>query len=592
MSMFQSLMGALSSPGGSPQSSRASVGAKHPTVSTRNARGGRGNNNASIDPDSPLKTMDDLEKDSLIQQLQNELLLKESMINALSSKVARLEDESGVAPMDEEDESNPNATATAASAQVMKRSHPLSCVTHIVGTEGKVTKAKVGTRGSILTTNILEAMPDETKSDAQGLAEKFVEVFQNPVEYMTYLQSAEFAHDLMKVCLAVEEMLEAESRCIFMQSPVYVFGDIHGNLEDLHFFSDNIWKLGMNLTAGKFLFIGDYVDRGMSSLECVAYLFGLKLLYPSKIHMLRGNHETRDVNGWEEHYHEKSFLYQCKDRFGIELGNEVWEEVNQAFDRLPFSAVIDHEIFCIHGGIPRPVDGFKNELHAILGLPTVAGIMPSYEHEDPWMKRMSADLIWSDPAPESMEPRLGVDGFGDSPRGGGAVCFGTNAIENFLEANGLSYVIRAHEAHAHGVSLSKGARVFTVFSTSKDHRQGSRAMAGCILVDFDKIQVINRSPKYKNKYVHRRTSVTLQSLTEEEVEDRRRLGLVRTSLGDEEYYRLKREMALEESKKKLVKAKAAATKQGAKIMQNANRDENDDFGLQFGEANENHIPSF
>ena len=33
------------------------------------------------------------------------------------------------------------------------------------------------------------------------------------------------------------------------------------------------------------------------------------------------------------------------------------------------------------------------------------------------------------------------------------------------------------------------ARVFTVFSTSKDHRQGERAMAGCILVDSDQIQV-------------------------------------------------------------------------------------------------------
>jgi hypothetical protein len=33
-------------------------------------------------------------------------------------------------------------------------------------------------------------------------------------------------------------------------------------------------------------------------------------------------------------------------------------------------------------------------------------------------------------------------------------------------------------------------RVFTVFSTSKDHRQGERAMAGCILVDNDKIQVL------------------------------------------------------------------------------------------------------
>ena len=51
--------------------------------------------------------------------------------------------------------------------------------------------------------------------------------------------------------------------------------------------------------------------------------------------------------------------------------------------------------------------------------------------------------------------------------------------------------------------LPQGARVFTVFSTSKDHRQGAKAMAGCILVDFDKIQVINRSPKYKNKYVPR-----------------------------------------------------------------------------------------
>jgi hypothetical protein len=38
-------------------------------------------------------------------------------------------------------------------------------------------------------------------------------------------------------------MLEAEPRCVFLQSPVYVFGDIHGNLEDLNFFADNIWKV-------------------------------------------------------------------------------------------------------------------------------------------------------------------------------------------------------------------------------------------------------------------------------------------------------------------------------------------------------------
>lgn len=59
-------------------------------------------------------------------------------------------------------------------------------------------------------------------------------------------------------------------------------------------------------------------------------------------------------------------------------------------------------------------------------------------------------------------------------------------------------------------------RVFTVFSTSKDHGQGRKAMAGCILVDVDKIQVINRSPAYKNKYIHHRTSVGCE-LTDDQV---------------------------------------------------------------------------
>ena len=233
--------------------------------------------------------------------------------------------------------------------------------------KGKIVQTKMGTRGSVETEHLLQAMTDPVKTEAQNIALKFIQVFQNPVEHMSYLESTKFSNDLMTVCMELETILENEPRCLFMQSPVYVFGDIHGNLEDLHFFSDNVWKLGMDLTAGKFLFLGDYVDRGRNSLECVAYLFGMKILYPKKIHLLRGNHETRDVNGWEEHYGDKCFLYQCKERFGKQIGGNVWEQCNQVFDRLSFAAVIDHEIFCCHGGIPRPVNSFENELEAILG---------------------------------------------------------------------------------------------------------------------------------------------------------------------------------------------------------------------------------
>jgi hypothetical protein len=74
------------------------------------------------------------------------------------------------------------------------------------------------------------------------------------------------------------------------------------------------------------------------------------------------------------------------------------------------------------------------------------------------------------------------------------VCFGSQAIENFLSSNNLSYIIRAHEAHAHGVSLSKGARVFTVFSTSKDHRQVGVICPYVIVIELDKRLLFIYSP--------------------------------------------------------------------------------------------------
>ena len=91
-------------------------------------------------------------------------------------------------------------------------------------------------------------------------------------------------------------MFNSEPRILKLKSPVYVFGDFHGNIADLVAFSKLLWPLGMHLTPGSFLFLGDYVDRGQYSIEVLSYLFAQKIMLPDKVFMLRGNHELRAVN--------------------------------------------------------------------------------------------------------------------------------------------------------------------------------------------------------------------------------------------------------------------------------------------------------
>jgi hypothetical protein len=250
-------------------------------------------------------------------------------------------------------------------------------------------KERIGRTASIATRKVLDGL--SAAEQDHPAVQRVLDMFSRPVKHMDYLNSTAFAKDLLKLCSKVRHVLEREPRVVFIQSPCYVFGDIHGNLEDLHFFSDNIWRLGMSLTAGNFLFLGDYVDRGLSCLETVAYLFSLKTQLPDKVFLLRGNHETRDVNGWEEHYGERSFIWQCRNRFGDDLGYRLWEACNQVFDRLPLAAVIDQDIFCVHGGIPRSVSEATTRIQDILTVQKVAGINPPYDHEQDEYQRVASD---------------------------------------------------------------------------------------------------------------------------------------------------------------------------------------------------------
>lgn len=369
-------------------------------------------------------------RDQEIARLQNHI---NSLSNQLESAVRR--NNNNIT----NDDSNINNSATKQKRIKNLMSphavHIQQVEANIPGVKRSIIRAgreRIGRQASISTKLVMEQLPssDGDRYANHPIAVRILDMFQRPNAHVDYLNSEQFAKDLFKLCQKVRHVLEREPSVVYLQSPCYIFGDIHGNLEDLHFFSDNIWRLGMNLTAGNFLFLGDYVDRGQSCLEVIAYLLSMKLQNPQKVFLLRGNHETRDVNGWEEHYGERSFIWQCRNRFGDDIGYRIWEACNQVFDRLPLAGVVDQDIFCVHGGIPRPVSysipgsvSTTTRIQDILKVPKVAGINPPYEHEDDAYQQVASDCIWSDPASEEQEMQSvnQQTGFGESLRGGGAI---------------------------------------------------------------------------------------------------------------------------------------------------------------------------
>jgi len=246
-----------------------------------------------------------------------------------------------------------------------------------------------------------------------------------------------------------------------------------------------------NLKSKQLLFLGDFVDRGMASVEVILYVLALKVLFTKHVHLLRGNHELEKINA------VYGFQGACEQLFGDERGDRVWWMVSRVFDDLPLAAVLDGKIFCAHGGIPRmPATGADDRMALLAdqeawrrfrdGPSQVAAL------KDPAFRRHAEvfeDLLWADPA----EPERGLNdkGFRWNDVRGCSVAYGKTAVDAFLKDHGFTLLMRAHEKTARGFHLCKSGQVITVFTSSR--YGGQTNCAGVVLVDPKTVRMITRS---------------------------------------------------------------------------------------------------
>ncbi|CAI5741394.1 unnamed protein product [Hyaloperonospora brassicae] len=242
---------------------------------------------------------------------------------------------------------------------------------------------------------------------------------------------------VIQILLKIKDMLCALPSLLRISLPrdnpdahFTVCGDTHGQFYDVC----NIFSLnGLPSETNPYLFNGDFVDRGSFSLEVVMTLFAMKIVYPQHVHLLRGNHESKNMNK----------IYGFEGEVKHKYDETVMQLFTEVFNWLPLAAVIEDKVLVVHGGL------FSEQNVTLADIEKI-----DRNHEPPESGLMS-DLMWSDPQP--------FPGRGPSKRGIG-LSFGPDVTSAFLEHNKLDLLVRSHEVKDEGYLVEHDGKCITVFS--------------------------------------------------------------------------------------------------------------------------------
>jgi hypothetical protein len=113
--------------------------------------------------------------------------------------------------------------------------------------------------------------------------------------------------DVALLCDKAKELFYNEPNVLHLTSPITIVGEVHGYLFYnfppfpfllIIFFSFShfdelleLFRVCGECPHTTFLFLGDYVNKGLFSVESITLLLSLKLCYPERIYLIRGNHD-------------------------------------------------------------------------------------------------------------------------------------------------------------------------------------------------------------------------------------------------------------------------------------------------------------
>uniref|UniRef100_A0A1I8ALW1 Serine/threonine-protein phosphatase n=1 Tax=Steinernema glaseri TaxID=37863 RepID=A0A1I8ALW1_9BILA len=253
------------------------------------------------------------------------------------------------------------------------------------------------------------------------------------------------AEEVLALIAQAKTVFKDESTLVDVPLPVAIVGDIHGQYSDLHRIFSVFGMKNPELPGSlsqRYLFLGDYIDRGNCSLEVICCLLVHKIYYPKLFYLIRGNHEHPSVN------RSYGFYEEIATRFPTPECEQLYNAFNDLFAYLPLAALVGGRILCMHGGI-------SSEAKSLDDIRKIK--RPLYE---PYLSEVACDLLWAD-------PMLDLSGFVPNPMRGISVFFGEDALEKMCEQLKVDMVIRGHQVMQNGIGFYCGRKLITLFSAPR-----------------------------------------------------------------------------------------------------------------------------